>query len=394
MNSRQIVITVVGGILTIVLAVVVASAFIKMKAQPQKPPVQKIYRKVNSSLVAYGRVESDVQSTGRIISQQSVDIIAEVQGKLLPGTVPLKDGQDFRQGDILVNIYSRDAEYALQARKSGYLNLLANILPDLKIDYPEDYPQWVAFFESVETTADLPELPAVSSSQLKIFLASRNILSEYYAIKSDEIRLKKYAIRAPYDGAIQTVLLEVGSVANPGSRIAQVIKTAQLEVEVPMEATSASWLKIGDRAMLFSEDGNPAGEGRVTRISSYVDVSTQSINVYLSVTRRQQQLFPGEYLRVEFSGLNIADAMEIPRNAVFNRNMVFVVEDDGFLSKKQVNLLKINERTVIFNGLPVGAEVVTEPLANANENVQVQTEYTVPPEPEPTDMEAAAAPAE
>jgi hypothetical protein len=73
--------------------------------------------------------------------------------------------------------------------------------------------------------------------------------------------------------------------------------------------------------------------------------------------------------------------MEIPRNAVFNRNMVFTVEE-GFLSKKQINLLKINEKTIIFNGLPRGSEVVIQPLANANESMQVQTEFTKPPEAE------------
>lgn len=383
MNKRQVLITIFAGLATLVLAVFLSSVFTKMKDQPQKPPVNKIFRKVNSELVSYGTVESEVQSTGRVVSQQSVDVIAEVQGKLLPGSVPLKEGQDFRQGDILVNIYSKDAEYAVQARKSAYLNALANILPDLKIDYSDDYDRWVAFFESVETTGNLPDLPEVPTNQLKIFLASRNILSEYYAIKSDEERLRKYTIRAPYSGAFQSVMLEVGSVANPGSRIAQIIKTTELEVEVPMEVTSATWLSIGDKASFFTEDGRPAGEGTVKRITSYVDVPTQSINIFLSVTKMQQQLFPGEYLRVSFPGLTISNAMEIPRNAVFNRNQVFIVGEKGYLNKQRINLLKINEYTVVFNGIPEGAEVVTEPLANANENVQVQTEYTIPPEPEP-----------
>ena len=74
--------------------------------------------------------------------------------------ISLKKGQNFRKGDVLVKIYNKDAKYALQARKSGYLNLLANILPDLKIDYPEYYESWVNFFESVKIDTDLPDLPA------------------------------------------------------------------------------------------------------------------------------------------------------------------------------------------------------------------------------------------
>ncbi len=375
MNSRKIIISAVGILLTLIIAGALAAFMIKSKKANEKPPPEKIIRKVKSELVEYVNVPTQVSVTGRVVSQQSIDVIAEVQGKLMQGTIPLKKGQNFRQGDILVNIYSRDTEYTLQARKSSYLNLLASILPDLKIDYPNEYKTWVSFFESVEIQSDLPELPNVETSQLKIFLASRNILSEYYAIKSDEVRLKKYQIIAPYDGAIQNVILEVGSVANPGSRIAQIIKINQLEVEVPVESSSAQWLAIGDKALLKKESGDLAGEGFIKRISSFVDMTTQSLSVFVSVTKNMDDIIPGEYLKVEFPGMIIKKAMEIPRNAVFNRNIVFTIED-GYLSKKQINLLKINEKSVIFNGLPEGSEIIVQPLANANESMQVQSEFT------------------
>ncbi len=379
MKSRKLIISAVGLLLTLIIAFALAAVMIKSKKAKEQAPPTKIIRKVNSTLVKYNDVITQVSATGRVVSQQSVDIIAEVQGKLIMGDISLKKGQNFKKGNILVKIYSRDAEYALQARKSGYLNLLANSLPDLKIDYPEEYQDWVQFFESVEIRSELPELPAVKTNQLKIFLASRNILSEYYAIKSDEIRFKKYNIVAPYDGAIQNVLLEVGSVANPGSRIAQIIKTNQLEVELPVESASAEWLKIGDKAILKTERGDLIGQGVIKRKSSFVDMNTQSINIYLTVTGKENKIFAGEYVRTEFAGMVIKESMEIPRNAVFNRNMVFTVEE-GFLSKAQINLLKVNERTIIFNGLPEGKEIVTQPLANANESMQVQTDFTKPVE--------------
>ncbi len=381
MNKRQLIISLLGGFITLVIVGLITFQVIRSKSEPQKVPAQKVLRKVKSSLVEYSSVETSVKSTGRVVSQQSVDVIAEVQGKIIEGDISLKNGQDFRKGDILVRIYNQDAAYTLQARKSAYLNAIANILPDLKIDYKNDYDSWVKFFEKIKIDEDLPELPIVSSSQLKIFLASRNILSEYYAIKSDEIRFDKYTIVAPYNGAIQNVLLEVGSVANPGSRIAQIIKTSQLEVEVPVEVSEASWLRLGDRAVLKTGANDIVGEARIKRISSFVDPATQSINVYLGVTKQHAKLFPGEYLLAEFSGMVVKNAMEIPRNAVFNRNQVFTVVD-GSLSKNEINLLKINERTILFNGLPEGVEIVTEPLANANESMQVQTEFTRPESPD------------
>lgn len=379
MKRRQTIIsTILGGLATLFIVSVIGYFLIRSQKQPEKKLPPKVLRKVDSKLVNYASLEATVSATGRVVSQQSIDVIAEVQGKILKGDIDLKKGTDFHSGDVLVRIYNRDAAFSLRARKSAYLNALANILPDLKIDYEEAYPVWVDFFERLEIEGELEELPPIHSNQLKIFLSSRNVLSEYYAIKSDEVRLSKYTIRAPYNGAIQDVLLEVGSVANPGSRIARIIKTSQLEVEVPVESTSAVWLRRGDRAVLHTETDELTGKAIVKRISSFIDPETQSINVYLEVTEEAEPIYAGEYLRAEFSGMVVDNAMEIPRNAVFNRNQVFTVVN-GFLQKEEINLLKINNKTIFFNGLPEGTEVVTQPLANANESMQVQTEFTQPP---------------
>ena len=123
-------------------------------------------------MVQYTTQNSTLEATGRILSQQSVELIAEVQGKLLPGDVPLKAGQEFRAGDVLARIYDRDTRFALQARKSAYLNALANILPDLKMDYPEAYTAWVDFFNTIDLENPLPPFPEVNAP-LKIFLSSR-----------------------------------------------------------------------------------------------------------------------------------------------------------------------------------------------------------------------------
>lgn len=335
MNRRQLVISVIGGVITLAIVFLLASVISRPKSDSRKMIPQKVLRKVKSTRIAYATIETTVKSNGRVVSQQSVDVIAEVQGKILNGNISFKKGENFRKGDVLVRLYNKDAAYALQARKSGYLNSIANILPDLKIDYEDNYSAWVDFFEEIKIDENLPELPDVNSQQLKIFLASRNILSVYYSIKADEVRLDKYTIRAPYNGAIQNVLLEVGSVANPGSRIAQIIKTSQLEVEIPVEVSSASWLGIGDRAILITESDEIAGEAIVKRISSFVDPATQSINVFLEVRSQKQKLFPGEYLHVEFAGMRIKNAMEIPRNAVFNQNLVFTIEN-GSLTKSEI----------------------------------------------------------
>ncbi|HBH47179.1 MAG TPA: efflux transporter periplasmic adaptor subunit [Bacteroidales bacterium] len=375
MTTRQKVIVLVAVFVTLLAAFLIMGALSSMKKKMTPPKATPVVRKVESAIVEYANIETSIVGTGRVLSQNSVDLISEVQGKLLPGDISLRKGASFKKGQLLAKVYDTDAIYAMKSRKSSFLNALANILPDLKIDYADSYQKWVNFFELVNIDKDLPPLPEISTNQEKIFLASRGVLRDYYSIKSDEERLKLYYLRAPFSGAVQEVMLEVGSVANPGSRIARIIKTSELEIEVPLLVEDAQWVRKGQKATLKTEAGREVGHGYVIREATFVDPNSQSINVYVKVETSSEALYAGEYLRVEFPGMVIRDAMEIPRNATFNSDMVYVV-DSGYLAKKRIDILKTNETSVIFTGLNEGEELVVKPLANANANMPVQTQYS------------------
>jgi multidrug efflux pump subunit AcrA (membrane-fusion protein) len=371
MKKRKVIIVV--SILSIFVGALVLMMFLaSLRQERPKIPPKEIKRYVKTQKVSYGDIESQVTGRGRLSSKQLVNAVSEVQGRILPGDVPLKKGQSFKKGDILFRIYDRDVRLALLARKSRFLNAIANLLPDFKVDFPGSYPKWTTFLGTIDIEKDLPQLPGIDSDKEKIFLAGRNILSDYYSIKSEEVRLKKYTVHAPFNGAYTEVLLEVGSVANPGSRVGKMIQTDELELEVPIEVHNADWIKKGDRVQVTMEDGSKSWTGKVVRKGRYVEPTTQSISVFVGLNgSREYALFPGLYLKAVFGGVMVDNAMQIPRNAVFNTNEVFIV-NDGRLAKRQITIRKIDEKTLIFSGLDRGTELVVEPLVNVEENTAVE----------------------
>lgn len=343
-----------------------------MKKDPPKKPQVEFIRYVKARKVQYVDIESRVAGSGRLASTHQVDVISEVQGKILPGDVPLKKGQGFKEGDLLFRIFDREARLTLLAKKSRFLNVIANLLPDFKVDYPESYPKWTAFLGTIEVEKDIPPLPEIQSDKEKIFLAGRGILSDYYSIKSDEVRLDKYMIYAPFSGSYTDVYLEAGAVANTGTRVARIIRTDKLEVEVPIEVKNAHWISLGDTVQVEGEDGTGEWTGKVVRKSSFVDPGSQSVSIFVKLDANPANpLLPGVYLKAIFPGIMVDNAMEIPRNAVFNSNEVFVVQE-GRLSKRLIDIRKVNETTLIFTGLQEGIDVVVEPLVNATENEAVE----------------------
>lgn len=346
--------------------------FINMKPEPPRRPGDGLKRYVKAEAVNYKPIVSPLKREGRVMASHDVLLVAEAAGKIEPGEVPLKKGTSFRKGQLLASIYKDEAELALKARKSSFLNSLSNILPDLKVDYPEEFQSYYDYFSTVDLNKPLPRLPEPRTEKFKVFLASRSILSEYFGLLQDEKNLQRRSLVAPFDGTFSSVNFEAGAYVNAGSQIARMIGTDVLEVEVPVENHNSKWIEIGDQVQVLSKISADTLQGTVVRKAAFVDASTQARSIFVRVKEfGKDDLLAGEYKVVVFPGQKIHGAMEIPRSAVFNSNVVFTVVN-GELKKAEINVMKVNETNLIFNGLPEGTMVVTEPLINVKENLPVE----------------------
>ncbi len=369
--DRRIVI-IAAFIFIVGLAFGIMKFLIAQKEEPFMRPPVAAKRFVKTEQVIYKTITSPVKAPGRVRSIAEIDVIAEASGKLITLDVALKKGSIFSKGDLLFTVYPNEAQLALKAKKSQFLNSLANLLPDISIDYPDHENGFRNFFNTIDINKELPKFPEIENEQLKIFLASRNVLSEYYGILKDELQLKRHTIKAPFDGTYSEVYIEAGAYTNTGGRVAHAIRTDVLELEVPLERFDAEWVKIGDKVIVHSDTRNMNWTGRVVRKSQFVDPKTQSQNIFIQLNNNQQKpLLNGEYLSATFSGHPVEQVMEVPRNVVFNTNEVFIVENQR-LKKQEINIIKLNEKTLIFNGLEEGSVLVVQPLINVMEGTLVE----------------------
>jgi multidrug efflux pump subunit AcrA (membrane-fusion protein) len=360
-----VVIMIIGGFFLMELFASMA------KEKPKEKPVTP-KRYVEAAPVNFNDYMTNIVASGRVMSAEQVNLSSEVQGRITEGEVSLRKGTSFKKGQVLVRIINPENTYNLKSQKSNFLNLLANALADLKLDYKESYNTWYDFFVSITVEDPLPELPKIKDEQLKIFLSSRNILGNYYSIKSFEERVKKQIIIAPFDGNFTSVNLQEGSVANPGSIIGTIINTSFYEVEVPIEKNDIRWLKKGQPVKVIAESGyTDTLKGKIHRIAQFIDMQTQTIPVYVRIPSVQGLTFEGDYYNCIFDDIKVKNSMEILRSAVFNHNEVFLVKE-GKLVKHTININKVAEKTLFFNGVPEGDTIVTEALINANENMSVE----------------------
>ena len=176
---RKIIIYGVLSLLVLVTAIGVSGHLINAKPEPKKDGKKHAITYVKTQQMTYSDNQIEMNYRGRLRAYDNVSLSAEVSGKIMSGDVRFKAGERFRKGQVLVRIYSEDVEALLKSNKSTYLQTLSNILPDIKVDYPEEYQKWSAFFSALDIEKALPALPTIHSDKEKVFLAANNILGSY-----------------------------------------------------------------------------------------------------------------------------------------------------------------------------------------------------------------------
>ena len=311
-----------------------------------------------------------IQGLGRVSSSQAVSVTSEVQGALQAGEIILKKGSSFSKGQLLFRVNSSDAALLLAARKSTYLTLLANILPDLKVDYPDHYEVWKLFFDNIDIEGQLPPIPPLIDSKLKTFLAAKNVLGEYYSIRADQVRLAKYSTRAPFNGTVVDAFSDVGSIVNPGSPVINIINNGTLEVECQIKPDESRLVRIGANVQLSDEKGK-VWKGKVMRKGQYLNPNTQSIPVFVELAGNAKDVYNGMYLSTSIESDSIPNVFEVPRSALLgNQSQIYVVQD-SLLSIRDIDIVLLKEETVLIGGLTDDEMVVVEPIINPREGMKV-----------------------
>ena len=327
------------------------------------------FKSVTAVHISNDSVPSVIKGYGRVVSTSTVNVSSEVQGKII-SAISLKKGVHFKKGQTLFSLNSTDAKLALKARKSGFLSLLTSILPDIKVDFPDRFNNWNNFYKTIKVNEPIPRFPDFTSLKEKNFIISRKVLTEYYQIKSDEERLKKYSISAPFNGSIIDAFTDVGAIVNPGSPVLSVIRDNTMEIEIPIATEKIDQLAIGSLVTLV-DNNYKSFEGEVIRIGGYINQQTQTVPVFVNITSPTDGLYNGMFLDANIIGHGFDNVVEIPRKALISNNEIYIVAKDSSLTSLKVNTIDFKENSVTVSGIPNMTDVVTESVVNINEGDKV-----------------------
>ena len=382
MNIRKTLIIIVSTIILLLFVIISSISYnagishgvtnaeiIRAKKAKTGEEYEKEIKSVLVTKVNNTKIRNQIVSSGRVVSLNNITISSEVQGRLI-GNNTFKKGAEIKKGEIIFSIKDTDLKLLINAKKSKFMSLISSNLADIKLDFKDEYYKWDNFFNTLDLNNNLPDFPKMNSSKEKNYIISRLILAEYLSIKSDEEKLSKYTVLAPFDGIITKSYSDVGANVNPGSPVVDFIREGEKEIELTVNSSEIKFINIGD--LVNFTDNEKKYSGKIIRKGKFVNPNTQSVSVFSSITAGESTLYNGMYLSASIITKGTDNVFKLPRRAIFQNNKIFTVDSKNKLKIKKITIIAYQGDEVITNSLEDNTLVVSEPLVNTSTGTVVK----------------------
>jgi len=349
--------TVLFTIGILLLAVISSVVFAKMKEAPERR--MNVEHKINVPVIEVKnqKLNLTIPVVGRLIAKDKIEIYSEVGGIMKSNKKDFLEGIHYRKGDLMININSEEAENSLKSRKSDLMNLVSNILPDLKFDYPESYTQWLEYLNAFDVSNKIVELPKPVDSREKFYISGKGIYKSFYDIVSLETRLEKYKIYAPFDGVITACSIKPGTLVRAGQKLGEYVKESEYELAVSLSIKEVSLVEVGDVVTLTSDELRKSWRGKVSRMNSTINSKTQTVMAYVSVSSKE--LKEGMFLNAQIQSKKSVVGIVLNRKLLQEDNMVYIIEDST-VKEKPIRIIQQKSDVVIVEGLTDGTILSTK----------------------------------
>lgn len=142
-------------------------------------------------------------------------------------------------------------------------------------------------------------------------------------------------IRAPFEGTVETHMVEQGEQVSPGMRILRIVNAREVKVRVGVPEVYAGDIQTGTEALFgFAAYGSAQKSGRVIFTGSAIHPDSRTFMVEARVNNDDGRLKPAMIAQVFVTRKQLDSALVVPRSAVVRDEdgpSIFVIrEEDDF----------------------------------------------------------------
>ena len=214
------------------------------------------------------------ESRALVVASQEAILSSELAARI--ENIAVKEMQRFKKGDLLIQF-----DCSLYEAQKDVVSANANsALIKLKSD------------------EQMLQMRSIGKYELELSI------SEYEKAKSElriaELNVERCQIKAPFDGAVEEVVVNAFETIQPQVELMKIIQTEVLELEMVVSSEWISWLKIGHPIKVYIDEIQKEFNATISGIGANVDAVSQTIQLKGTITDTSPALLPGMSGRVVF----------------------------------------------------------------------------------------------
>lgn len=312
-------------------------------------------------------VQVRVRSQGTVAPRAESQLVAEVAGRVVWISPNLTPGAFFQAGEPLLRIDAFD--YAAAVESAEAERLVRASENDRAQAERERFAVLLA--EGIVSRAEVERVAAAAKSAAAALRAATAALTR---ARRDHERTE---LAAPYDGRVRAENVDLGQFVARGATLGTVYAVDQVEVRLPVDddddlafvdvpLTPAAPGRLGPETELRARFAGRerSWRGRVVRTDGQIDPRTRLVHLVARVddpfgAADQVPLGVGMFVEAEIAGRRLSGVFRLPRSALRPGPSVQVVDGDGRLRSRAVELVRAldDDEVLVSGGIGAGERV-------------------------------------
>jgi membrane fusion protein (multidrug efflux system) len=202
-------------------------------------------------------------------------------------------------------------------------------------------------------------------------------------VRQAELNLSYTTVNAPIGGITGRALQSVGTLVQPNNDSALLTTITRGDpIWVRFSLSEAEYVRLrgtGEKnaevSVQLADGKDYAPKGRLNFAGSTVDGSTGTVQMRAELPNREQQLLPGQYVRVRVIA-GTQQAILVPQTAVLQNEtgrFVWVASGDGKAIARNIRAGQwLGEDWVVLEGLKAGESVIVDNVARLRPGTPIQ----------------------
>jgi multidrug efflux system membrane fusion protein len=285
---------------------------------------------------------------GTVQAFNTIAIHSQIDGKLV--AVDFVEGQQVHAGDTLAVIDQRALKAAVDEATAKKAQDEAQ-----RVAAQKDLNRFKTLvIKNAETQQN------VDAQQAKVDQLKATIDADQAAIESAQTQLSYATIKAPIDGRVGFRQLDVGNIIHANDPNPLTVLTQIQPVNVTFTLPQRDLARVREAmlqgavpALAYDQDNNKElGKGELLLVDNEIDQTTSSIRLKAKFANDDDQLWPGEFVRLRLQVDTQANALTVPPVALQRGPQgfyVWVIKPDNTAEQRPVDAKQANDDVAIVS---------------------------------------------